>query len=301
MKYSLLAFKYFIDVVETQGFTPAAKRNFVSQTAISNAIKNLEKELDIELIDRSTSHFKVTLAGINLYHYAVPLLNKYYEFGEKISQLDTTYHILKIHYLRSFSYWAIKLAQLLTKYNPDLQLQLDTENFATSIPKLDAGDYDILIGFSTAVSKIKNIHVKNIGTASFGVLVNRALLNDKNHLQRELAAKQPLFLQKWSATDDNDVQSRIRIILQDMNIDYNHTVYLDSFDAALSNVILGHGLAIYPRELPIPKAYDKALCFLPQLPQLKYDVVAIYKKAAINNILDAALIKKKHVKTNQEK
>ena len=44
MKYSLLAYKYFIDVVETQGFTPAAKRNFVSQTAISNAIKNLEKD-----------------------------------------------------------------------------------------------------------------------------------------------------------------------------------------------------------------------------------------------------------------
>ncbi|MEB3364374.1 LysR family transcriptional regulator [Lactobacillus sp. R2/2] len=104
MKYSLLAYKYFVDVVETQGFTPAAKRNFVSQTAISNAIKNLEKQLGVQLIDRSTSHFKVTLAGSNLYHCAIPLLNTYYEFGEKITQLNNSFSILKIHYLHGFGF-----------------------------------------------------------------------------------------------------------------------------------------------------------------------------------------------------
>ena len=99
MKYSLLTYKYFIDVVETQGFTPAAKRNFVSQTAISNAIKNLEKDLGVQLIDRSTSHFKVTLAGINQYNCAVPVLKNYYEFSEKISQLNNSFKNLMIHYL----------------------------------------------------------------------------------------------------------------------------------------------------------------------------------------------------------
>ncbi|MEB3364373.1 hypothetical protein SDC49_14010 [Lactobacillus sp. R2/2] len=73
-----------------------------------------------------------------------------------------------------------------------------------------------------------------------------------------------------------------------MHIDYSQIIYLDSFDAAVSNVILNHGLAIYPRELSIPKKYDDCLCFLPQLPELKYDVVAIYKNPALANILERA-------------
>lgn len=285
MKYSLLSFKYFIDVVETQGFTPAAKRNFVSQTAISNSIKNLEKELKVKLIDRSTSHFQVTLAGMSLYDYAVPLLKKYYEFGEKVSQLDNTYHTLRIHYLRGFGFWTIKLAQSLKTANKNIDIQLDTESFSESIPKLDANDYDVLIGFSTAVSKIKNIHSQCIGTANFGIITNRQNLDNHGILKKKQIKKQPLFLQKWAATDDNDVQTKIRKILKKMKIEYSQVVYLDSFDAALANVILDHGMAIYPKEMEIPGEFASDMVYLPKLPLLQYDVVAIYRDPVIKEIL----------------
>ena len=291
MKYSLLAYKYFIDVVETQGFTPAAKRNFVSQTAISNAIKNLEDELGVQLIDRSTSHFKVTVAGNNLYNCAVPVLKNYYEFNEKISQLNNSFQTLRVHYLHGFDYWTVKLADSLTKNNPSLKVQLDTENFSTSIPKLDAGDYDVLIGFSTAVSKIKNIHVRKVGTASFGILLNQSSFDSNGKLKKNILKKHPLFLQRWSATDNNDVQTKIKNTLEKMHISYEKIDYLDSFDSALSNVVLDHGMAIYPEELSLPKIYDSRVTFLPGLPKLKYDVVAIYKNPAISNILERSLSK----------
>lgn len=291
MKYSLLAYKYFIDVVETQGFTPAAKRNFVSQTAISNAIKNLEDELGVQLIDRSTSHFKVTVAGNNLYNCAVPVLKNYYEFNEKISQLNNSFQTLRIHYLHGFDYWTVKLAESLTKNNPSLKVQLDTENFSTSIPKLDAGDYDVLIGFSTAVSKIKNIHVRKVGTASFGILLHQSSFDSNGKLKKNILKKHPLFLQRWSATDNNDVQTKIKNTLEKMHISYEEIDYLDSFDSALSNVVLNHGMAIYPEELSLPKIYDSRVTFLPELPKLKYDVVAIYKNPAISNILERSLSK----------
>ncbi|BDR60322.1 LysR family transcriptional regulator [Lactobacillus xylocopicola] len=285
MKYSLLTVKYFVDVVETQGFTPAAKRNFVSQTAISNAIKNLEKELKVQLIDRSTSHFKVTIAGVNLYHYAVPLLKQYYAFTQKVSGLDNTHNIMRIHYLRGFSYWTIQLARALKRTHPSIQLQLDTEKFSGSIPKLDSGDFDVLISFSTAVSKIKSIHRQKIGTANFGVLLNQGLLNAHGKIKKQAIAQQPLFLQKWSATDSNDVQRKIKNILHDLKIDYRHVIYQDSFDAALTNVFLGQGMAIFPKEVPIPETYAGQVTYLPDLPSLKYDVVAIYKNPAVGDLL----------------
>lgn len=292
MKYSLLSFKYFVDVVETQGFTPAAKRNFVSQTAISNSIKNLEKELNVKLIDRSTSHFKVTFAGEKLYHSVIKILKSYYEFSSKVSQLNNTYHTLRIHYLRGFNYWAINLAQLLKAENDSLALQLDTENFSDSITKLDQGDYDILISFSTAVSKIKNIHSQKIGTANFGILVNQNSLNLNGKLKKEYTKKQPLFLQKWAATDDNDVQTKILQVLNKMKIEYREIIYLNSFDGALSNVLLNQGMAIYPKELAIPGIDNQNLGYLPDLPLLQYDVVAIYKDPAITRILSQNIVSK---------
>ncbi|MGL6207778.1 MAG: LysR family transcriptional regulator [Lactobacillus panisapium] len=292
MKYNLLSFKYFVDVVETQGFTPAAKRNFVSQTAISNSIKNLEKELNVKLIDRSTSHFKVTFAGEKLYHYVIQILNNYYEFNAQVSQLDNSYHTLRIHYLRGFNYWAINLAKLLKTHHTSLALQLDTENFSESITKLDQGDYDILVSFSTALSKIKNIHSQKIGTANFSILVNQNCLNERGEVKKEETKKQPLFLQKWTATEDNDVQTKILQILAKMKIDYSDIIYLNSFDGALSNVLLNQGMAIYPKELAIPGINDQNIRYLPNLPLLQYDVVAIYKDPAITRILSQSITAK---------
>ena len=43
MNYNLMPVKYFVDVVQTNGFISAAKRNYVSETAVSSAIKKYIK------------------------------------------------------------------------------------------------------------------------------------------------------------------------------------------------------------------------------------------------------------------
>ncbi|WP_418026896.1 LysR family transcriptional regulator [Paenibacillus sp. JJ1722] len=49
---NLKRIKYFIDLVECRNFTETAKKNFVSQTTISQQIASLENEFNIQLIDR---------------------------------------------------------------------------------------------------------------------------------------------------------------------------------------------------------------------------------------------------------
>lgn len=43
MNYNIMPLKYFVDVAQTHGFISAAKRNYVSETAVSSAISKLEK------------------------------------------------------------------------------------------------------------------------------------------------------------------------------------------------------------------------------------------------------------------
>ena len=46
--------KYFIAVAETLSFTQAARELFVAQTAISQQIASLERELDVTLFTRTS-------------------------------------------------------------------------------------------------------------------------------------------------------------------------------------------------------------------------------------------------------
>jgi len=55
--------KYFVALVETEHFGRAAAASHVSQSAFSNAIKELETTLGVQLVDRTNRHVTITAMG----------------------------------------------------------------------------------------------------------------------------------------------------------------------------------------------------------------------------------------------
>jgi len=55
--------KYFQSVVRLNSFSEAAEENFISQSAISQQIQSLERELGFKLIERKNRSFTLTPAG----------------------------------------------------------------------------------------------------------------------------------------------------------------------------------------------------------------------------------------------
>lgn len=68
--------KFFTTVVDTGSFTEAAEECFISQSAISQQILSLEKELGVQLLTRSTRQFTLTEAGKYLYSHGKTLLGE---------------------------------------------------------------------------------------------------------------------------------------------------------------------------------------------------------------------------------
>lgn len=64
----------FIATVDHQSFSAAAEALYLSQPTISSYIHSLERELNTQLIRRTTKKFEVTTNGLQLYEYAVALL-----------------------------------------------------------------------------------------------------------------------------------------------------------------------------------------------------------------------------------
>ncbi|MCS7167734.1 MAG: LysR family transcriptional regulator [Gemmatales bacterium] len=69
--------KIFCDVVSWQSFSKAAQVNGVSQSAVSQAIAQLERRLRVQLIDRSSRPLQLTAEGKIFYHGCRELLERF--------------------------------------------------------------------------------------------------------------------------------------------------------------------------------------------------------------------------------
>jgi DNA-binding transcriptional LysR family regulator len=80
----------FCDLVETESFTIAAERNFISQSAVSQRLRALERELGEVLLERGKGRGRIVLteAGRILYEGAKPLLNEFSELEARLRGLS---------------------------------------------------------------------------------------------------------------------------------------------------------------------------------------------------------------------
>ncbi len=62
--------KYFVKTAETLNFSEAAKASFVTQSTLSQQIKQLEQELDTALFVRDSHSVVLTESGAQLLPYA---------------------------------------------------------------------------------------------------------------------------------------------------------------------------------------------------------------------------------------
>ena len=96
--------KYFNSVVECSSFTEAAEQCYISQSAISQQIRSLEKELGVELIHRENRSFTLTPAGKYFYEQSKGILNEVEDIRRETFRIGKDKELeLKIGYLRCYS------------------------------------------------------------------------------------------------------------------------------------------------------------------------------------------------------
>jgi DNA-binding transcriptional LysR family regulator len=59
--------RYFVDIVDAGSFSLAAERLFIAQSALSRQVKEMERHLQVPLLERDARHLEMTPAGRSLY------------------------------------------------------------------------------------------------------------------------------------------------------------------------------------------------------------------------------------------
>lgn len=137
--------KTFVCVYESGGIDRASKKLFISQPAVSIAIKRLEQQIDAQLFVRTTKSLKPTKEGISFYEQSKLILNQINNLVASISNDENTFSgTLKIGASESIINTILmpKISKFCKKYNK-VHI-IFTETLSTKLlDYMNRGDIDI--------------------------------------------------------------------------------------------------------------------------------------------------------------
>jgi DNA-binding transcriptional LysR family regulator len=126
----LASIKAFTQVVTNAGFSAAAREMGISRSAVNKLVINLENELGVQLLYRSTRRVSPTETGLAFYERCVSILADLQEAELAVSQLHTEPKgILKVNAPMSFGtlHLAPAIADFMVQY-PDVRLQVTLDD-----------------------------------------------------------------------------------------------------------------------------------------------------------------------------
>jgi DNA-binding transcriptional LysR family regulator len=163
----------FLQVVNEGSFIGAAKKLGISNAAVSKQINLLEKELGIQLLNRSTRKLSLTEAGAVYFELSKKVNDDLFEMDNLILEMKgEPMGKLRVTCSRQFGeeYIIPYLSEFL-KACPKVSLNLELGEY---IPDLEKDGIDILMGMSIP-SSLDEIH-KKIGTTRYVMCASPAYL-----------------------------------------------------------------------------------------------------------------------------
>ena len=138
--------QYFAAVVETNSFTEAAERCYISQSAMSQQIRSLEHELGVKLLERGNRSFTLTVAGEYFYTHCKDVLAAADMLVRGTRRVAAEDERLRIGYLRS--YGGLELHHAVAEFSalyPEVTLSIVAGTHEELYDLLRTGDVDVIL------------------------------------------------------------------------------------------------------------------------------------------------------------
>lgn len=139
--------QYFQAVVRTGSFSEAAEECYISQSAISQQIQALERELGFPLLIRQNRKFSLTPAGEYFYKKSLVLTADFERLRTESAKIaGGNKDLLRVGYLRSYGgeEFHRALEQFSTIY-PDVELEIEGGNHEELYQGLLSGSLDVVL------------------------------------------------------------------------------------------------------------------------------------------------------------
>jgi DNA-binding transcriptional LysR family regulator len=254
--------KLFIELYESRNYTKTAKRNYISQAALSQYVSSLENQFNAVFFDRSVSPIQPTPIGTLFYEQAQVLYTQYLTMVDTIEAEMTNKSLpLRIGYTAPLD------VQCLLPYIPELIARdpdIDVKPIKISID--DAQTYleknvcDVVVSFRK-LEPTPEIHALPFHSGKYYCMVNH-----KHPLAtRESASAQEIYEYPVSILSDHalgNYKDYMMSKLNDIGINPNVFSVKDNFESLILDVISNNSVSFVSDE-QIDSVINKYVTILP--------------------------------------
>ncbi len=253
-------FKIFADLVETKSFSKAAKLNNITQSAVSQQARAMEKNFKILLIDRSQKQFQLTREGMRVYDTAREILHQYDKLQSELQEMKkvisgtikvSTIYSIGLHELPSF------IKQFLHDY-PEVNVRVEYRRSNLVYEDLAHNSIDFgLVAFPVKSRQIEVIPFRDdrlvLITHPGHALAKRPSVEVSEIVGQKLIGFDP----------DIPTRKAVDQIFRDQKVEIEPSMEFDNIETVKRAVEIDHGVAIVPQATITQEVRQGTLAMVP--------------------------------------
>ncbi len=243
-------YKVFYYVAITLSFSEASKRLFISQSAVSQSIKTLEKKLDQTLFTRSTKRVQLTTEGEILLRHIEPAINLIQRGENQLTDTIVTGGQIRIGASDTICrYFLVPYLEKFHREFPNTHIKVLNQTSIKCVELLESGQVDLIVvnypnshlSNISSIKKIKTFHDVFIANNTFSDLKGKKLS------YKGLSQYPILMLDRKSATSEFLHRQFLK-----HQLDLIPEIELTSNDLLIDLARIGLGIAFIP-DFCLPK------------------------------------------------
>ncbi len=252
-------FKIFADLVETKSFSKAAKLNSITQSAVSQQARAMERHFKSLLVDRSQKQFQLTREGQRVYESAKDILHAYETLLSELQEMKklvsgtiriSTIYSIGLHELPPF------IKRFLHDFpSVNVRIEYRRSNLVYEDVLHNCVDFG-LVAFPAKVRQIDAIPFRND---------HLILICHPHHpfAKRGEVAVSELAGQKFIGFDpDIPTRKAVDQIFREHRIEIDPVMEFDNIETVKRAVEIDHGIAIVPHATVLQEERQGTLAVL---------------------------------------
>jgi DNA-binding transcriptional LysR family regulator len=284
----LATLRLYCDVVRLRSFSRGADLNFVSQSAASQAVQQLEREVGATLIDRTRRPFAVTAEGQSFYTASREMLESWEKAKAEIAgvkaQVDGTVRVAAIYSvgLHDMSHHLQRFMSL----HPKVRVQLECLHPHKVVEAVLNDEADVGIMSYPPPDRALSIIPLRSEPMAFVCHPGHRLA------RRRAVAPADLGGEPFVAFDaELTIRKAIDRALRQRNVKLNITMAFDNIETIKQAIMIGAGVSLLPRHTVEKEVGIRTLVAVPfALPDLVRPVGIIHRRqkalsAAVNRFI----------------
>lgn len=234
---------FFITLIDQGSFTKAAKTLHITQPSLSSAIKKMEDNIGLQLIERTTRKISLTKEGETLYKEAKKFLQHFEYIQTEINRLKYQGPIkIQIGVIESIKAWLPKVISSYKHSHPNIHIKLSE---ALGLYHVEKGlqNYEIHLAITNQYFNNDEIITIPIYQENLvAVLPKGHHLESKEHLSISNIAQEKLII------SEEGFQTRADILREFQKAGIKPDIHfeIERFETACSLVEEGLGITIVP-------------------------------------------------------